>query len=121
MLEPSLSAAIEDAADLSGWDFFEHHAEPKSGAALKKIDQERAERVAATLARFAATPDGAEVIEALLDVTLRRTAFVAQLGLTMEQAYGYGVFREGQNAMMAMILKMIAMGRKEKPIERREA
>lgn len=120
MPEPSLKAAIEDADGLTGWDFFEHKAETCRGASLGSVDKERADRVCATLARFAASPEGTDVLEALLDVTLRRTSFVAQLGLPMEQAYGYGVFREGQNSLMAMILKMIALGRKGKAEKRRD-
>ena len=118
-LEPSLSAALAHAEKLDGWNFFEHAAEPKTGASLASVSKQRADDAACALARFAASADGELALEMLLDVTLRRPSFVALLGLPMEQAYGYGVFREGQNSLMAMILKMIAAGRKEQTPQER--
>ena len=111
--EPSLSAALDDAAKLEGWAFFEHVNDPAKGAAQKRVETTRGERAAAALARFAASPDGAEALEMLLDGTLRRATFTAQLGLDPMQAYAFGVFREGQNSLMASILKLIASGRKD--------
>jgi hypothetical protein len=105
-------AALENAA-AEGWDFFEHRHDPARGAQQKRVETTRGERVALSLARFASSPDGAEALEFLLDATLRRATFTAQLGLDPMQAYSFGVFREGQNALMASILKLIAQGRKD--------
>jgi hypothetical protein len=47
--------------------------------------------------------------------TIDRPVWVAQLGLPMEQAYGHGCHREGQNSLFALILKMISEGAKKVP------
>ena len=120
MTEPSLDAAIEGAGKLEGWAFFEHPADPgKQAAELAKSEQ--AENAAAHLARLhASDPAFRAAIDLLLDMTLRRATFVAHLGLDPMQAYGYGVFREGQNSLMTVILNMIARGRKDRPEPGRE-
>lgn len=111
--EPSFSAALDDVSKLEGWAFFEHVNDPAKGATARRVETTRGERAAAALARFASSPDGAEAFELLLDGTLRRATFTAQLGLDPMQAYAFGVFREGQNSLMAAILKLVATGRKE--------
>jgi len=120
MAEPNLEAAIGAAGPLDGWDFFEHAAEPhKQAATLAGSD--RAQDAAAHLARLhAADPAFREALELLLDMTLRRATFTAALGLDPMQAYAYGVFREGQNSLMTVILNMIAKGRKDRPEPGRE-
>ena len=44
--------------------------------------------------------------------TLHRTMFPSQSNLSMHQVYGWGQFREGQNAVVFMLFKLIAEGRK---------
>lgn len=112
--EPSLEAALADAASREGWAFFEHAADPAKGSAEKSAATKRGEQAAATLARLhALDPAFADALDFLLDTTLRRQTFTAQLGLDPMQAYAFGVFREGQNSFAFAILKLIALGRKE--------
>jgi hypothetical protein len=115
MPEPSLDSAINQA-DLEGWDWFEHHADPKKGDAAKSAVADRGQRVAAVLARlYSQDANFREALDFLLDSTLRRATFTAQLGLDPMQAYAFGVFREGQNSFAMALLKLIAIGRKDKP------
>lgn len=121
MNEPRIEAALKEAAALEGWDFFEHLNDPKKGAAASPAAAERAERAAASLARlFGSDPGFRDALEFLLDGTLRRALLIAPLELDPMKGYAYGQFREGQNACMWWILKLIAMGRKEPPEPSRE-
>ncbi|MFZ1963450.1 MAG: hypothetical protein WAU78_08270 [Roseiarcus sp.] len=121
MNEPSLDAALEGAEALEGWGFFEHAQEPRKGDAEAKAASERGQRVAANLARlYASDPAFSEALDFLLDSTLRRATFTAALGLDPMQAYAFGVFREGQNSFATALLKLIAIGRKERPEPGRE-
>lgn len=120
MPEPSLEHALEAAA-LEGWAFFEHAADPAKGAAERSASSERGERAAAHLARLhAADPGFRDALDFLLDSTLRRATFTAALGIDPMQAYAFGVFREGQNSFAAALLKLIAIGRKDRPEPGRE-
>lgn len=119
--EPSLEAALRDANAREGWDFFEHAHEPEPGKAQANAASERGERVAVNLARlYGADASFREALDFLLDSTLRRATFTAQLGLDPMQAYGFGVFREGQNSLLFAILKLIARGQKVEPPKGRE-
>lgn len=116
MTEPSLEAALEDADGLDGWAFFEHANDPKKGDAAAREKLERGQRVAAAAARlYAGDPAFRDLLDFLMDSTLRRQTFTAALGLDPMQAYAFGVFREGQNSFVMAMLKLIAIGRKEKP------
>lgn len=107
-LEPSLDSALDRAMSM-GWDFFDSPAQADATEA-KRLN-ESANRTAETAAAlYAASPEFRLILEWMLDVTLRRAAFIARLGLPMDHAYGYGCFREGQNAMTAAVLKLIAIG-----------
>ncbi len=44
-----------------------------------------------------------------------RVVWIGQLGLPMDQAYGYGCHREGQRSHFAFILKLISEGAKKTP------
>src|SRR5574337_237162 len=121
MSEPSLEAGLKEAGELEGWSFFEHPSDPKKGAPKDAAAAERAERAAANLARlFGSDPGFRDALEFLLEGTLRRALLIAPLELDPMKGYAYGQFREGQNACMWWILKLIAMGRKDPPEPSRE-
>jgi hypothetical protein len=112
MLEPALDIALDRAMEM-GWEFFD--APGKADANELKRINESAHRTAETAAAlYAASPEFRQILEWMLDVTVRRAAWIARLGLPMDQAYAYGCFREGQNAMTAAVLKLIATGIKGK-------
>jgi len=116
--EPTLKSAIDAAMEM-GWEFFETpQANAESEAKRLREAAQRTAELAAAL--YATSAEFRTVLEWMLDVSLRRAAFVARLGLPMDQAYGFGCFREGQNAMTAALLKLIAEGSKRQAPRPRE-
>jgi hypothetical protein len=71
-------------------------------------------------AKFAATPAGAEALDAMFEKTHRRVTFFVQLGLPMDQTAMWGAFREGQKALAQEIARLIAIGRGDRPPKTRE-
>lgn len=110
--EPSIEALLAQASD-DGWGFFEHAADPRKDEAQRRAETSRGARAAALAAALATVPEFNELIEFLLDGTLRRVTFTSSLNLEPMAAYAFGQFREGQNALMYSILKLIAEGRKQ--------
>lgn len=111
---------IRQAAD-NGWDFFEQLLGGPEGRASSLSPEQlaRAQQLSADAASVYATESGRRLIDHLVEITLNRATFTAMLGLPVDRAYGHGVFREGQNAIVFTLLKMIAEGRKETaPTER---
>lgn len=86
--------------------------------AFARAQIEATRKVREAAARIAATADGADLLEALCDATLRRPVFVTQFGVDPQQALLMGAFREGQNAAIFMLLAWIAEGRSERPVNR---
>lgn len=106
---------IRQAGD-NGWQFFEGLV--SGGQARQTLSPEimaKAQKLAHVWANFYGTDGGREVIDHLVETTLGRATFIAQLGLPMDAAYGFGCQREGQNGIVFMVLKMIAEGRKDQP------
>ena len=108
--EPALEALLRNAAS-NGWDFFDDAARAQDGA--KQVPFDKVKRLGEIAAALATVPEFVELLEHILDQTLRRATFVSSLGVPMDQGYAYGMFREGQNSLAMMILKMIAAGRKQ--------
>ncbi len=108
--EPNMESLLRQAAD-KGWDFFNAPG-PQDRSPAEQARTPEQERLIAIAGALWAVPEFRELVDHLVEVTLRRMTFVAQLGLTIDQAYGYGVYREGQNATTMMLLKLIAEGRK---------
>lgn len=76
-------------------------------------DKLKRQRISAAAAKIFSTPEGELVLETILDKTLRRTTYFAMLGIDPMQAAMFGAFREGQNALMTEILRLVAEGRGE--------
>ena len=60
------------------------------------------------------TPAGRQVLEWLVDNTLYRPAWPATMITNADELMTYGIHREGQNSIVAMIENAIAMARREK-------
>lgn len=108
-----LSALVE-AAKSQGWEFIDDLEK----AALKPPAkaENSADRIwAEALARVLDTDDGQTVMEGLLDRTLRRASWSYQLGMDPMQIAMQGVMREGQNAVVYMMLQAAARGREQQP------
>jgi hypothetical protein len=102
----------------NGWDFFDGPS-PEKGAAEKVMASAAALRIAQIAAALDTVPEFQELLAFLAKHSLHRVDFVSGLGLDPMQAYCFGVFREGQKAMLFSIYKLIAEGR-DQQIERRE-
>lgn len=105
-----------------GWDALEGvSSEVRRRVALedeRSADEKRV--INAAWARFAASEDGRRALEALFDVTLRRTVFFVNLNLPPDQVLAWGAFREGQNALAHAIARAIAEGQGDDPPKPRE-
>lgn len=73
------------------------------------------ERVCQAAARLVETPDGKLVVEWLLDLTLRKASWHGQLGQSVEQIATYGLIREGQNSLAALLVGAILKGQGAAP------
>lgn len=103
---------IIDQLGASGWDFFDNGG--PNADALRKPANPRQQRLAlVAMVLWSGVPEFRELLEHLLDVTVRRAKFHPSLGLPMQEAYGYGMFREGQDSVVHLILKMVAEGRQQ--------
>lgn len=109
------------SAEGNGWDFFEKLAKGPAERAPGLAPDQVAKMVQLSFdaASVYATDQGKRLIDHLVEITLARATFTAMLGLPMDAAYGHGTFREGQNAIVFTLLKMIAEGRKEQPLAER--
>ena len=58
-----------------------------------------------------AVPEFRELLDYLAEGTLHRQHFIAPAFIDPMQGYAYGMFREGQNAAIFAIYKLIAQGR----------
>lgn len=76
--------------------------------AQQREKQAQRDRYLAALATIFASDDGQVVLEELLNGTVRRVTFQTQIGIDPQQAHAYGCFREGQNSVVAAILKDLA-------------
>lgn len=94
----------------------------KDGVDPRIAEQEQElerQRICAAAAKIFSTPEGELVLETILDKTLRRTTYFAMLGMDPGSVAMFGAFREGQNALVTEILRLVAEGRGEpKPPQR---
>lgn len=114
---------IISGAARADWSWFEQlDPQVKSAVALQREeDKDKIERIAKAWAKFAATADGAEALEAMFASTLDRTVWFVQLGEDVNPHGKWGYFREGQNSLAHEIRRQIAAGRgkpKPKPRDR---
>jgi len=108
--EPSLQGLLEMAIrGSSGW----NDLEPSTlGKLLKKQlhDQQTAMRKSSLKFRacFMETEAGREVMQILLNQTLRTTTWPVSAMTDPQMLMAYGIWRESQNAFMAAIIEAIA-------------
>ncbi len=98
-----------------GWDFFRDLLPPQA-----QPDPCRpADRVAVFLAALVQTADGRELIEWLMDITLRMPLRVT--GSTIEQTALHAAARQGINGVGEAVLAAIAYGQARLDAEKRTA
>lgn len=115
---PTLEDLMRGAAS-ADWSWFED-VEKRMGQQPSTETEALRSRLAAAASRIFDTDDGRLVLQTLVDVTLLRSIFVTQIGIDPMQAYAFGAFREGQNALATQLLRLIAEGRGEAPPQPRE-
>jgi len=107
------TASAEDLieqAGSTGWAFFDGPTtdQKESEKRAQASTGQRMAQIAAIL--WGTSPEFRELLGYLAKGTLHRTMFLSPLNLPMEQAYAYGQFREGQNAAVFAMFKLIAEG-----------
>lgn len=117
----SLEQIIENAKK-QGWDFLDGmSAEQQEKLEIQqKLSEEDRKAIASAWADFARTPGGRKALDAMFDMTLRRTTYFVDLGQEVMSMAVFGAFREGQNALAHEIARQIAAGQNEevKPRDR---
>ncbi len=101
----------------NGWDFFgDKLAGPDVTAERawsQQLESEAVQRASDAAAIFG-TVEGKRVLEWLCDVTVRRPIWI----MNVSDPLPYAAMREGQNAIVYILLRLIAEGRKEQPPQR---
>lgn len=101
----------------SGWDFFGDKLTgpdvDSSRAWSRQLEADAVQRASDAAAIFG-TIEGRRVLEWLCDVTVRRPMWI----MNVSDPLLYAAMREGQNAIVYILLRLIAEGRKEQPPER---
>lgn len=113
----ALSRLISQA-DGTGWDFFDRAAQ--AGAPDEKTLAQAialSQRLPQALARLAADPDFVFLLEHLVDTTILQPVQFVALGLSIEASALNTARREGENALVWKLLKLIAEGRRA-PLDR---
>jgi len=119
-MTPNSMQDILKQAGAGGWDFFDMlPADIRNGierrvSVEQKHDEEKGKIIASAWARFFRSSDGKMALEAMFDVTLRRTTYFVNLGQDAQAMAMWGAFREGQNALAQEIARQIARGQAEK-------
>jgi hypothetical protein len=106
--EPSLDALLNSFMGKSGWPEMDT---ANIGKLMNKQlrDQQQALRKEALAFRACfATPDGRKVLELILNQTLRAITWPVMAMANAQDLMAYGVWREGQNALVANIIEAIA-------------
>lgn len=106
-----IESAIAWAAS-QGWDGLNLNGGQRDPRA--ELIEAEAKDLARATARLFDSEEGRRVLEFIADQTIRRPVTV----MGMPDGLNYACFREGQNAVLFMLMKMIALGREETPPQR---
>ena len=108
-------------SDTGGWEFLNGGVkDPVEIAQDREKEAEERARLAAAAAKVFNSDEGKLVLDAFVERTLLRVSFYSQLGLPADQVGVWGAFREGQNAFVYELLKLIAEGNGEELPPRKE-
>lgn len=111
-----MNGSIEDlirGAQSGGWEWFKKFDEQMNARISgdrKPPDPgpDQAEAIRAAWKAFAQSEGGKLALQDLCDRTLNRATFLTHLGLPADQLAIYGAAREGQNAIVLAILRIIS-------------
>lgn len=111
MKEPTLEGLVKSYTE-GGWSALEDA--DKQARAQQRDSAEAQYDIAQKYAATFATIPGRAVLESLLDTTLRRTTWDGT-SKSMSEATAHGLFREGQNSVVAMIVKYLSIAKQGPP------
>ncbi len=101
----------------NGWDFFGDKLNGPDVTAARawsqQLENDAIQRASDAAAIFG-TVEGWRVLEWLCDITVRRPIWI----MNVSEPLSYAAMREGQNAIVYTLLRLIAEGRKEQPPQR---
>lgn len=98
---PSIEDMLKNFGD-GGWEALS--AVTDRGAKDKSSREIKQAALAADVLWVARSEQGRRVLEFILDNSIRRASWHGDLRFTVEQVAAYGLFREGQNSIAAMLL-----------------
>jgi|GEM_PF-5935857 len=99
--QPSLEDLVQKFID-GGWDTLSAATDRTSSDKSQRVSKMKT--VSEDVLAVAQTPQGRRMIEWIFDQSIRRASWVATSTNTMEQIAPYGLLREGQNSIAAMIV-----------------
>lgn len=111
MKEPTLEGLVKNWQE-GGWGALDDA--DKNARAQRREGAEAQYDIAQKYAATFATIPGRAVLELLLDTTLRRTTWDGT-NKSMSEATAHGLFREGQNSVVAMIVKYLSIAEQGPP------
>ncbi|MEW6256828.1 MAG: hypothetical protein AB1592_12810 [Pseudomonadota bacterium] len=105
----STARLISQAGEL-GWDWFNRPEAPKQGATEAALAAAQSQRLAQAAARLAGNDDFALLLNHLVDTTILQPVQFVALGLSIEDSALNAARREGENALVWSLLKLIQEG-----------
>lgn len=113
-LEDMLSGKVQFPGD------FDPHQSPAEWLKDAQAEQMKPRiDLAGDYAKVFGTEAGRRVLDHLIDQTHRRSSWLGGLHLPMETIAAYGVWREGQNAMVQVIIEHVRLGQAKQTKPRR--
>lgn len=108
--EPGLDALMQQLMGSSGgWPQLEQQHIGKLFDKQLRDQQQALRKEAMAFRNCFSTPDGRRVLEIMLNQTLRQATWPVSAIRNVHDLMAYGVWREGQNALVANIIEAIAM------------
>jgi hypothetical protein len=99
--EPTLEALIKKFSE-GGWDSLSASTDQTGADKSKRVS--KMQMVSEDVLAVARTPAGRRMIDWIFDQSVRRASFLATSQNSIEQVAAYGLLREGQNSIAAMIV-----------------
>jgi hypothetical protein len=102
---PGLEDLIQNFAN-GGWESLAAGADRTPDE--KRRREQLQTRISDDVLFMASNPQGRRVLEFILNNSIRRASWHGDLRFSIEQAASYGIFREGQNSIAAMLIAALS-------------
>lgn len=104
--EPGVKQLMDSFIE-GGWDAFDPQKQQAAAVKAQELSREEQLELANAIYRTFQTVDGKRTLEYLLDQTLRRASWNGTFD--MLKVVPYGLYREGQNSIVAIIIQHMQM------------